>query len=115
MQFRFYRTICRRCRKKLRAHLHLTAATLPDSEIPYKTTKSGKKLTVQHGTTWYEEHDTTLYTPLKVLTDTIKEGEPGHVRHRNALRLAKRMMKHPKFGTTAQIELLLPVVAAHAA
>ena len=95
--------------KKLRAHLHLTAATLPDSEIPYKTTKSGKKLTVQHGTTWYEEHDTTLYTPLKVLTDTIKEGEPGHVRHRNALRLAKRMMKHPKFGTTAQIELLLPV------
>ena len=75
----------------------------------YKTTKSGRICSIQYGTTWYEDHDVTVYTPLKVLTDLIPPSEDGYVRHRDAVRLVKRMMQHPGFGTCAQIALMLTV------
>jgi hypothetical protein len=75
----------------------------------YHMSKSGKRMSIQIGSTWYEDHDVAVNTPLKVLTDLIPQGNEGHVRHRNARRLLRRLMKHPGFGVCAQIELIQKV------
>ena len=70
---------------------------------PYFTSKSGKKLSIQHGFCWYEEHDTTRYNILKVLVDSIPKGQPGHVSHYSALCTLHRVKRTARFGIVTQI------------
>ena len=76
---------------------------MTDNTKPYKLGKSGKKLSIQHGTCWYEEHDTTQFNIFKVLVDSIPKGQPGHTRHCDALRTLRRFMKTARFGIVTQI------------
>jgi hypothetical protein len=65
--------------------------------------KSGTYYDVQIGTCWYPPHDTKVYTPFSVLTGLISKGDPGYVRHNDSLRILKRLIKSPDFGTITQI------------
>jgi hypothetical protein len=93
---------------QMHADMAAAEAAAPNQDI-YRVSKSGKRMSIQIGSSWYEDHDVKVHTPLKVLTDLIPQGNDGHVRHYDAMNVMRRLMKHPGFGATTKISLLLPV------